>query len=285
MRGMKNKLSMIFLILFIGGLIFLTYFLYNLPVLLMQDVNIVNLNNIQSFDPLFNKINVVIGLVLGTGLTCILLLMINNHLEKGEKIVYIETFRKNTEAKIENEHKEEVKHHEFNTSIPVITSLVNSQVSLQKAAEKMLSEVCKELEASQAAMYLINGESRTIETFATFAFSFAESQRISYEIGEGLAGQVAKEGKLINLDNVPQGYITILSGLGKATPSNLVIVPLIQNSEVIGVVEIASFTPFGKDEEEFLNHVLNLLNNRIIESKLETENNLKAEPLADSINN
>jgi putative methionine-R-sulfoxide reductase with GAF domain len=88
---------------------------------------------------------------------------------------------------------------------------------------------------------------------------------VVYEFGEGLAGQVAKEGKSVNIRNVPEGYITVLSGLGNASPNALVIVPVWFNDQVAGVLEVASFREFSQEDQSYLQAVAGLLGERLHE--------------------
>ena len=53
-----------------------------------------------------------------------------------------------------------------------------------------------------------------------------------FAIGEGLVGQCALEKEKILLTNVPQGYVKISSGLGKAKPANLIILPMVFENNV-----------------------------------------------------
>jgi GAF domain-containing protein len=131
--------------------------------------------------------------------------------------------------------------------------------------EKVLSMACKELEASQAALYAatIHDDKRVIRLVSGYALSLPESQTLVYEFGEGLAGQVAKEGKSINVSNVPQGYITVLSGLGSASPNALAIVPVQLADQVVGVLEIASFRSFSRSDENYLQALADTLGERL----------------------
>ena len=72
------------------------------------------------------------------------------------------------------------------------------------------------------------------------------------EWGDGLIGTCAQEKGTIHLTNLPDNYVSITSGLGKATPKSLLIVPLIINEQVHGVIELASFNTFEKFEVDFV---------------------------------
>ena len=73
--------------------------------------------------------------------------------------------------------------------------------------------------------------------------------------GEGLAGQAWQEGDTVYLTEVPQNYVRIVSGLGDANPTAVLIVPLKVNDQIFGVVEIASFGEFQDFEIEFVQKI------------------------------
>ncbi len=78
-------------------------------------------------------------------------------------------------------------------------------------------------------------------------------------MGEGLVGQAALEKTRICVDQVPGDYVQISSGLGESTPLTLVVVPILFESEVRGVIELASFDPFTPIELDFLDQLLESL--------------------------
>ena len=71
-------------------------------------------------------------------------------------------------------------------------------------------------------------------------------------IGEGIVGQAAAEGRHIILDDVPPKFITIDSGLSQSTPAQIVVLPILFENRVLGVLELASFSPFGEVHLDFL---------------------------------
>jgi len=135
--------------------------------------------------------------------------------------------------------------------------------SEQKKMEKVLWKVANDLEAVQGAIFLTkqkDAEMKKIELLAGYAYYLPESKVLTYEFGEGLAGQVAKDGRLVNISSIPEGYISVISGLGNSSPTNLILVPIKnEQEEVLGVIEIASFRGFDQKDELFLKEVALLL--------------------------
>ncbi len=65
----------------------------------------------------------------------------------------------------------------------------------------------------------------------------------SFALREGLLGQAAADARAMVLPDVPEGYLTIGSALGRDTPRNLVIVPVKADDQVNAVIELGSFKP------------------------------------------
>ncbi len=252
MQWNYKKLSTIFTLVFIGGIMLTAYWLYQLPDALLHRTQVIDMIKLVKVKPVLLELNLVTGTVLACGLLAIVFHILNNRNGSGSNLVYVESFHKNREKKEEQQEGEESQQEE--ASLVGIEELIASKKKVDKIYEEALSLICKELEASQAAAYLVKkkGNGRYIELFASFAYHVPEGETVTFKFGEGLAGQVAKEGKLVNLQSVPEGYIQILSGLGNSSPTNLIIIPVRSENQVKGVVEIASFKEFTKKHEVLL---------------------------------
>jgi methyl-accepting chemotaxis protein len=128
-----------------------------------------------------------------------------------------------------------------------------------------LTAICKQLEAGQGALYGVKETEgkRRVELKTGYALSIGESKVISFEFGEGLIGQAAASGRTLYIDDVPDGYITILSGLGSASPRYLLIVPVKRAEQVVGILEIASFTKVTEDQRKFVEESAQLISEKI----------------------
>lgn len=148
-----------------------------------------------------------------------------------------------------------------------VARMLFSKIKLEHASEPILEAslkaVCQHLEAGIGAMYLRKGEAFEMET--AYALYRAEDDIIQYQKGEGLVGQVGKDGKPIKLSKIPDGYMEVVSGLGSAQPSYLVIYPIKNlQKEVVGVIELATFKNVGAQEMAFLEEMALLLAKEIV---------------------
>ncbi|MFD8816606.1 histidine kinase dimerization/phospho-acceptor domain-containing protein, partial [Streptomyces sp. NPDC059627] len=75
-------------------------------------------------------------------------------------------------------------------------------------------------------------------------------------VGRSLVGQAARNRRPITVDELPEGYVTISSGLGQALPRALVVLPIVVEEQVLGVIELASLTRFTQIHQDFLSQLM-----------------------------
>ncbi len=139
-----------------------------------------------------------------------------------------------------------------------------------KRLQALFSAICNELEASSGALYLVVEEDglQFIEFTAGYAFEVPKSSKLRYELGEGLAGQVAKSGNELVTGNVPEGYIKVFSGLGESTPDNLAVFPIKTEENVKGVFEIAALREIKKTDIEYVRQVASILATEVLQETI-----------------
>jgi signal transduction histidine kinase/CheY-like chemotaxis protein/HAMP domain-containing protein len=147
------------------------------------------------------------------------------------------------------------------TNLASIGSMLQGHRDLEVVAELIMEELAPLLGAQHGTFFLSGdwgGEPR-LRLIAGYGLRADKDAPIQYRIGQSLIGQVAKSKRPIVVDEVPHGYIKISSGLGEATPSNLAIMPLMFEDQVLGVVELASFTRFTPIQIAFLEQLAETL--------------------------
>jgi PAS domain S-box-containing protein len=132
--------------------------------------------------------------------------------------------------------------------------LRSSNDNIEELAERIIIDLIKYLQANQGAIFITQEEQDAVylELIAAYAWNRKKHLQRRVEPGEGLVGQVYRDKDTIYLTDVPQNFVTITSGLGKANPTCMLLVPLKVNEEVHGVIELASFKEFAPYEIEYV---------------------------------
>ncbi len=124
---------------------------------------------------------------------------------------------------------------------------------LTKLGQQIIFELVKYIGANAGAIYIVNDNSD--ETNLTLLSAYApdkEQLKSQFSTGEGYIGTCYDEGKMLEIDNVPETYAKIASGLGKAQPKYLAFFPLLQDEQKLGVIEIAAFEKPETYKTEFI---------------------------------
>ena len=140
------------------------------------------------------------------------------------------------------------------TNLASIGSMMQGHRDLEVVAELIMEELAPLMGALHGTFFLTEqaGDETRLRLIAGYGLRADKDAPIQYRIGQSLIGQVAKSKRLVVADEIPQGYIRITSGLGEAPPANLVVFPLLFEGEVLGVVELASFSKFTPIQIDFL---------------------------------
>jgi len=129
---------------------------------------------------------------------------------------------------------------------------------LSRMSYDIITHLVKYLQINQGGIFLIQDDENGqpyFQQMAAYAYDRKKFANKKVMWGEGLIGTCALERKSIYLTEVPDNYLTITSGLGKANPRCILITPLIYNDKVHGIIELASFTPFEKYQIEFVERI------------------------------
>ncbi|MBT2449762.1 HAMP domain-containing protein [Streptomyces sp. ISL-43] len=134
-----------------------------------------------------------------------------------------------------------------------ISGLMQGHRDLAVVAELVMDELTPLVAAQYGAFYL--AEDRPGGTVLTLVGAYGRpadaEEGTGFTLGESLVGQAARSHRIIATDQVPAGYV-ISSGLGHTTPGSLIILPIVVDDQVLGVIELASFTAFTPVHRDFL---------------------------------
>jgi signal transduction histidine kinase/CheY-like chemotaxis protein/HAMP domain-containing protein len=147
------------------------------------------------------------------------------------------------------------------SNLASIGAMLQGHRDLEVVAELIMEELAPLVGAQHGTFFLAResaGETR-LRLIAGYGLRADRDAPIQYRIGQSLIGQVAKSKRPIVVDNIPEGYIKISSGLGEAAPTNLAVMPILFEDQVLGVVELASFTRFSPIQIDFLGQLAETL--------------------------
>jgi HAMP domain-containing protein/CheY-like chemotaxis protein len=147
------------------------------------------------------------------------------------------------------------------TNLARFTRMLQGQRDLLTVAQQVLSELASVVGAQHGAFYMADKDSgeTVLQLFASYAFVERKNASNRFKLGEGLVGQAGLEKKRIMVSQAPPDYVQITSGLGGAPPISIVVVPILFESDVKGVIELATFDRFTPVQLGFLEQLLESL--------------------------
>ncbi|MEU0111190.1 HAMP domain-containing protein [Streptomyces sp. NPDC006251] len=165
----------------------------------------------------------------------------------------VESLRETTRA---NQEQDWLK-----TNLARISGLMQGHRDLPVVAELIMDELVPLVSAQYGAFYLAEDGDDGPELRLVGSYGYPEDSgrptRIAF--GRTLVGQAARSRRTIAVDELPPGYVTISSGLGEVVPTALVLLPIVVEGQVLGVIELASVTPFTQIHRDFLEQLMETL--------------------------
>ncbi|MFF4793451.1 HAMP domain-containing protein [Streptomyces sp. NPDC001276] len=151
-----------------------------------------------------------------------------------------------------------------------ISALMQGRRDLQDVASLIMSELTPVVSAQHGAFFVAmpladdtdlgseGDDSYELRMLGSYGYSLG-SMPTSFRPGEALIGTAAEEKRTILVENAPSGYLKISSGLGEAPPAQVIVLPVLFEGTVLGVIELASFTPFTHIQKDFLNQIAEMI--------------------------
>jgi HAMP domain-containing protein/signal transduction histidine kinase/CheY-like chemotaxis protein len=151
------------------------------------------------------------------------------------------------------------------SNLSYFVRLMQGNSNLQALADVVITKVCTVLNVQHGVFYALESnfnkdiDKPMLYMLASYAFHERKSVANRFEIGQGLVGQAALEKKRILVHNIPGDYIQVSSGLGNAQPLTVVVLPVVFENELLGVLELGSFSPFTEISLNFLDQLMESL--------------------------
>jgi signal transduction histidine kinase/CheY-like chemotaxis protein/HAMP domain-containing protein len=148
------------------------------------------------------------------------------------------------------------------TNLAMLGGMMQGHRDLAVVGELIMDELAPLVGAQHGTLFLAEpdaeGDTR-LRLIAGYGLRAEQDAPVQYRLGQSLIGQVARSKRSIVVKDVPEGYVKISSGLGEAQPACLAVLPILFEDQVLGVIELASFSPFSEVQTSFLTQLTETL--------------------------
>jgi HAMP domain-containing protein/CheY-like chemotaxis protein/GAF domain-containing protein len=164
------------------------------------------------------------------------------------------------------------------TNLARFTNMLQGQRDLSTVGRMLLSELAPLVGAQNGAIYRVDQESTpSLRLLAAYADDATAGHAEHLRLGQGLIGQCAVDGRRMLITSLPANAVPISSGLFRAAPNNLVVLPVWYEGQVKAVIELGSVGSFTELRLSFLEQLtagIGIVLNSI-EATMQTEGLLK----------
>jgi CheY-like chemotaxis protein/signal transduction histidine kinase/HAMP domain-containing protein len=163
------------------------------------------------------------------------------------------------------------------TNLAKFTNMLQGQRDLETVGRTLLSELTPLVNAQMGVIYQMDSADPTIlKLLSAYADHPVDGYPKAFRIGSGLIGQCAADRRPVLVTQVEQA-VPITSALLQVTPRNIIVLPVLFESQVKAVIELSSLSEFTPLEVAFLEQLTSnmgiVLNS--IEASMQTESLLK----------
>ena len=164
------------------------------------------------------------------------------------------------------------------TNLAKFTNMLQGQRDLTTVGRLLLSELTPLVNAHQGVIYQMENEEKPgLKLLSAYADDGANGHAQALRLGEGLIGQCAVDKRRMLITEMTDSTVPIGSALFKVKPRNNIVLPVLFESQVKAVIELASIHEFTALQTMFLEQLTTsigiVLNS--IEATMQTEGLLK----------
>ena len=125
--------------------------------------------------------------------------------------------------------------------------------SLITLGQNVLHELAEYMDAQGGAIFVADGS--RFHRVATHGVPEGTSLPDTFQAGDGLLGQALHAKRPLVVQDLPEGYFTVGSALGRSAPRHLLIAPFGVDGLTNTVVELAFFHPVHQSDRELIDRV------------------------------
>lgn len=126
------------------------------------------------------------------------------------------------------------------------------QENYDSLATHVLESIMQRLGFVQGAFYMIDKEAEKLTLLSAYAYNRQKLVEREFSLSEGILGEVYQNKQVVEIKQLPEGYLKFLAGVGEISPSYLLVLPCEAKSEVLVILELAHFNALEDYKVKFL---------------------------------
>ncbi len=166
--------------------------------------------------------------------------------------------KKQHNALLEHQQKEKVQAW-INKGLAKINNVLSANKNdFSVLSRKVLTTLVKYMGVKMGVLYVMTDEEGepSLERVAHYGLSKEMQDRyMEVKPNQGLVGAAYSDNEIKVINDIPDEYCQINSGLGSSKPKSLLIAPLSTDEAVFGVLELARFDEYKPEEMEFVKKI------------------------------
>lgn len=139
-----------------------------------------------------------------------------------------------------------------------LSVLVRDNDELSVISQAIINNICNNFNFQIGAIFL-NSRDDSFRIAASYAYKNRKGFTDNISKGDGIIGQCILEKKAIIINNLPDDYITLQSGLGESVPSHLAVLPCIYENQIKCILELGSFSKIEDDQIKLLEELTDII--------------------------
>jgi len=145
----------------------------------------------------------------------------------------------------------------LDSNLARIGGLLQGQRDLGEVGRMIMNEVTPLVDGQLGAFFLVRTDDGASRLGLTASYGYvASGVEVVFAPGEGLVGQAAVSRRTIRVATTNGSRLTVRSGLAETTPSEIVVLPVLFEGDVLGVIELASVNAFSELHLDFLERLV-----------------------------
>ena len=140
------------------------------------------------------------------------------------------------------------------TGIARLNEIMVGEMDLANLVSNVMGFVAEYSRSQVGAFYVMDSSARALDLHGSYALA-PGSRMLNVKTGEGLVGQVARNGKRALVNDIPPGEWTISFAAGGIRPRTMIAFPVFFEKKVKGVIELGSLEPYTPRELDFFSSI------------------------------